>query len=45
MPTFLLKSILMQMRNIESLGQVFTPQQIVADMLSLIQSTKRLENP
>ena len=31
--------------NIAHLGQVFTPQNIVADMLKLIQSTKRVENP
>lgn len=31
--------------NVENLGQVFTPQNIVSDMLALIQSTKRLKNP
>ncbi|WP_066388643.1 Eco57I restriction-modification methylase domain-containing protein [Helicobacter himalayensis] len=31
--------------NVETLGQVFTPSYIVSDMLSLIQSTKILQNP
>ena len=31
--------------NIAHLGQVFTPQHIVGNMLKLIQSTKRVENP
>lgn len=45
MPIFFLKSILMKNPNISTFGQVFTPQNIVSDMLALIQSTKRLKNP
>ncbi len=31
--------------DISNLGQVFTPQSIVSDMLSLVKSTQRLANP
>lgn len=31
--------------NIQNYGQVFTPQNIVDDMLALIQSTQNLQNP
>lgn len=48
MPIFHIKGIFVNREselNIAHLGQVFTPQNIVADMLKLIQSTKRVENP
>lgn len=45
MPIYLSKSILMNNLNVEHLGQVFTPPHIVSDMLNLIQSSKKLENP
>ena len=48
MPIFHIKGIFVSREselNIAHLGQVFTPQNIVADMLKLIQSTKRVENP
>ncbi len=32
------------MLNVENLGQVFTPQHIVSDMLNLIRNTSKLQN-
>lgn len=31
--------------DVENLGQVFTPQHIVSDMLGLIQNTTKMKNP
>ena len=41
---FPLGSIFMNL-NVEHLGQVFTPQHIVSDMLGLIQNTTKAKNP
>lgn len=43
MLTCLLGNIFM-MLNVENLGQVFTPQHIVSDMLNLIRNTSKLQN-
>lgn len=44
MPTSRLESISMNL-DVANLGQVFTPQHIVSDMLGLIKNTTKMKNP
>ena len=43
--TKLMKKDLAQEFDISHLGQVFTPQNVINDMLELVKSTQKVENP
>lgn len=45
MHIFILKDTLMNTFNVKELGQVFTPQYIVSDMMNLIQNNGRFLEP